>query len=154
MKNPLKKLKQINSNRFRKVRRGAYSQRFFRFRIYCGFFTTKFLNLIPKIRLTKKRYFILSKGTLLLVYTRCWRKKVFFPLSELENFGKFDSMLGGHPDRNKVPGVEASTGSLGHGFPISIGVALGLKIKKSTVRSLFLSETENATKALFGSPLF
>ena len=57
-------------------------------------------------------------------------KKGFFPVSELENFGKLSCILGGHPDRNKVPGVETSTGSLGHGFPISVGIALGLKIRK------------------------
>src|SRR5688572_7412493 len=37
------------------------------------------------------------------------------------------SRLGGHPDRNQVAGVEASTGSLGHGFPMAIGVALALR---------------------------
>ncbi|MCB0145449.1 MAG: hypothetical protein KDE50_36535, partial [Caldilineaceae bacterium] len=41
----------------------------------------------------------------------------------------WDGILGGHPDRKRVPGVEASTGSLGHGFPMAIGVALGLKAK-------------------------
>ena len=55
-------------------------------------------------------------------------------MSELENFAKFDSILGGHPDRNKIPGVEASTGSLGHGFPFGVGMALGLKMKKSASR--------------------
>ena len=37
---------------------------------------------------------------------------------------------GGHPDKTKIPGVEASTGSLGHGLPTAVGVALSLKIKK------------------------
>ena len=41
------------------------------------------------------------------------------------------SKFGGHPDRLKVPGVEASTGSLGHGIGLAVGMALGLKIKKS-----------------------
>ena len=40
-----------------------------------------------------------------------------------------DSKLGGHPDRNKLKWVEASTGSLGHGFPIAAGIAFGEKIK-------------------------
>ena len=56
--------------------------------------------------------------------------KNFFSFSEFKNFGKFGSILGGHPDRNKIPGIEASTGSLGHGLPLAIGIALGLKIKK------------------------
>ena len=41
----------------------------------------------------------------------------------------YGSRLGGHPDCNKVPGVEASTGSLGHGVPMAVGMALGFKIK-------------------------
>jgi transketolase len=52
-------------------------------------------------------------------------------MSALDSFAKFNSTLGGHPDKNKIPGVEASTGSLGHGFPMSVGMALGLKIKKT-----------------------
>ena len=60
-------------------------------------------------------------------------RKRILPLSELENFGKFNSRLGGTPrDRNKVPGVEASTGPLGHGFPkLGIGVALWAKNKEN-----------------------
>ena len=74
--------------------------------------------------------FILSKGHASLGLYAVLAKKGFFPCFELENFGKYNSSLGGHPDRNKVPGVEASTGSLGHGFSISVGIALGLKIRK------------------------
>ena len=74
--------------------------------------------------------FILSKGHASLALYAILAKKGFFPRLELESFGKYDSLLGGHPDRNKIPGVEASTGSLGHGFPISLGMALGLRIRK------------------------
>jgi transketolase len=74
--------------------------------------------------------FILSKGHAALGLYVILAKKGFFPSSELEDFGKYDGFLGGHPDRNKVSGVEASTGSLGHGFPMSVGIALGLRIKK------------------------
>ena len=55
--------------------------------------------------------------------------KVFFSSDEFYTFCKFDSRLGGHPDCNKVPGIVASTGSLGHGFPIAVGISLGSKIK-------------------------
>jgi len=75
--------------------------------------------------------FILSKGHASLGLYAVLAQKGFFPSSELDNFAKFNSLLGGHPDRNKVPGVESSTGSLGHGFPVSVGMALGLKIKKA-----------------------
>jgi transketolase len=76
--------------------------------------------------------FILSKGQASIGLYVVLAQKGFFSASELENFGKYDSILGGHPDKNKIPGVESSTGSLGHGFPMAVGMALGLKIRKST----------------------
>ncbi len=76
--------------------------------------------------------FILSKGHASLGLYAVLAKKEFFPASELDTFGTYKSILGGHPDRNKVPGVEASTGSLGHGFPVAVGVAIGLKIKENS----------------------
>jgi len=73
--------------------------------------------------------FILSKGhgspALYMVLAR----KGFFPAEELSTFTQFHSRFGGHPDCNKAPGVEASTGSLGHGFPMGVGMALGLRIR-------------------------
>lgn len=51
----------------------------------------------------------------------------FFPVGWLSTFGAFDSPLGYHPDRNLVPGVEISSGSLGHGLPLAVGTALGLR---------------------------
>ncbi len=47
----------------------------------------------------------------------------------IDDFCTFDSILGGHPDRNKIPFVEASTGSLGHGLPMAVGIAMGAKIQ-------------------------
>jgi transketolase len=73
--------------------------------------------------------FILSKGHGPLVLYAILAQKGFFPASELERFLEWDGILGGHPDRNRVPGVETSTGSLGHGFPMAIGVALALKAR-------------------------
>jgi transketolase len=74
--------------------------------------------------------FILSKGHGPLVLYAILAQKGFFPTSELERFLEWEGILGGHPDRNRVPGVEASTGSLGHGFPMAVGVALALKAKR------------------------
>ncbi|MCA9954786.1 MAG: transketolase [Ardenticatenaceae bacterium] len=74
--------------------------------------------------------FIMSKGHGPLTLYAKLAQKGFFPANELKRFLQWDSILGGHPDRNKVPGVEASTGSLGHGFPMAIGVALALKAKQ------------------------
>ena len=78
---------------------------------------------------SERDYFILSKGHGAAALFVVLEKYGFIAEADLSNYGKFDSILGGHPDRTKVPGVEASTGSLGHGFPFSIGIALGLKIK-------------------------
>jgi transketolase len=73
--------------------------------------------------------FIMSKGHGPLVLYAILAQKGFFPAGELERFLEWEGILGGHPDRNRVPGVETSTGSLGHGFPMAIGVALALKAK-------------------------
>lgn len=73
--------------------------------------------------------FILSKGHASLGLYAVLAEKGFFDYSAFKEFGKFNGILGGHPDRNKVPGVEASTGSLGHGLPMAVGIAMGMKIK-------------------------
>jgi transketolase len=73
--------------------------------------------------------FILSKGHGPLALYAILAHKGFFPKGELAKFLQWDGILGGHPDRNRVPGIETSTGSLGHGFPMAIGVALALKAK-------------------------
>ena len=82
--------------------------------------------------------FVLSKGHGPEALYAVLADKGFFPISELKTFMQWDSMLGSHPDRNKVPGVEASTGSLGHGLPMGVGMALGLRIKKSDRRVIVL----------------
>jgi transketolase len=53
----------------------------------------------------------------------------FFERSELPRFLTWEGRLGGHPDRLLVPGVEVSTGSLGHGLPMAVGVAYALRAK-------------------------
>jgi len=78
--------------------------------------------------------FILSKGHGSLALYAVLAEKRFFPSDELFAFAKYDSRLGGHPDCNKVPGIEASTGSLGHGLPIAVGMALGMKLRKNSRR--------------------
>lgn len=78
--------------------------------------------------------FILSKGHASLALYFILAEKGFIQPESLENFGSYDCILGGHPDTCKVPGVEASTGSLGHGFPMAVGMALGMKIKKQVGR--------------------
>mgnify|MGYP001236757565 CR=1 FL=1 len=75
--------------------------------------------------------FILSKGHGCLALYAILADKGFFDKSELSRFCLHDSILGGHPERSKVPGVEASTGALGHGLPIAVGMALAAKIRKN-----------------------
>ncbi len=60
--------------------------------------------------------------------------KGFFPKERLDKLNKFSSEMPGHCDRNKVPGVDATTGSLGQGLSVACGVALGAKIKESDQR--------------------
>jgi transketolase len=80
----------------------------------------------------------LSKGHGPIAFYAILAGKGFFSTSELKTFMSWDSILGSHPDRNLVPGVEASTGSLGHGFPMAVGIALALRIKKSLRRVFVL----------------
>ncbi len=67
--------------------------------------------------------FILSKGHGCIILYVLLAEKGFFPEEELWKFCKIDGLLGGHPE-HKVPGVEFSTGSLGHGLPAAVGMAL------------------------------
>lgn len=71
--------------------------------------------------------FILSKGHASLALYAALALRGFFPRIELKTAGTLGSRLGGHPDRDKVPGVEASTGSLGHGIGLSVGMAFAAR---------------------------
>lgn len=73
--------------------------------------------------------FVLSKGHGPGAYYAVLAACGFFPEEELTNLMAFGSILGAHPDRFLVPGVEASTGSLGHGLAMAAGIALGLRAK-------------------------
>lgn len=77
----------------------------------------------------KDSTFVLSKGhASLALYAVLWH---FGKISgeEMDNFSSFHSILGGHPDKDKVPFVKFSTGSLGHGLPLSVGVSMARKLK-------------------------
>ena len=78
--------------------------------------------------------FILSKGQGCMALYAMLAEKGFFPEEELWKFCKSDGILGGHPEHH-IPGVEASTGSLGHGLSIGIGFALNAKFEKSDHRT-------------------
>jgi transketolase len=81
---------------------------------------------------------VLSKGHGCLALYSILADKNFFSKNILKDTCKFDSILGGHPESNKIPGVEASTGSLGHGLPIAVGLAIAAKLKNKKFRTMVI----------------
>ena len=77
---------------------------------------------------------ILSKGHGCLALYALLADKGFFAKSELAAQCCPEAMLGGHPERAHIPGVEASTGALGHGLSLGVGMALGLRLKNADAR--------------------
>lgn len=82
--------------------------------------------------------FLLSKGHGPMAFYAVLAAKGFIPSAWLDDFGRFDSPLGQHPDRNLIPGVEIASGSLGHGLPIALGVALALDVRADTRARVFV----------------
>lgn len=82
--------------------------------------------------------FVLSKGHGSLAHFCVLARHGYFGIDELSSFGAFMSDFGCHADRFKIPGIEASTGSLGHGIGLAVGMALGLKIRKAARRVVTL----------------
>ncbi|VVB53026.1 1-deoxy-D-xylulose-5-phosphate synthase [uncultured archaeon] len=78
--------------------------------------------------------FVLSKGHGAPALYSALAEAGFFPTKELKTLRKCGTRLEGHPSHQKVPGVEASTGSLGQGFSMSVGMALAAKIDKKENR--------------------
>lgn len=72
-------------------------------------------------------FFVLSKGHSAAALFVVLQKHGFISDTDLDNYSQPGGILGGHPDRTLVPGVEASTGSLGHGLPYAVGIALHLR---------------------------
>lgn len=78
--------------------------------------------------------FVLSKGHCAPALYACLASKGFFDKEELEGFRKINGELQGHPDKNKVCGVDMSTGSLGQGLSVANGMALASKINHDGYR--------------------
>ena len=90
------------------------------------------------VHLDNEDTFILSKGHASLALYAILYKNGYFTLKELMTFCDYNSPFGGHPDKNKIAGVSASTGSLGHGLPVSVGIAMGNKIKENDSKTFVL----------------
>lgn len=89
------------------------------------------LNIDPNNPTDENRdRFILSKGHGCASLYAILADLGFFPKDELEKYATIDGILGGHPEMQKVPGIEVSTGSLGHGFPMGVGMAMSGKLNK------------------------
>jgi transketolase len=83
--------------------------------------------------------FILSKGHSAVALYTTLAHRGFIPMEQLDTFAQPLSKLNGHPDRNKVPGVETNTGPLGHGLPVAVGAALAAKLQDSSWRVFVLT---------------
>ncbi|ACL02768.1 transketolase [Desulfatibacillum aliphaticivorans] len=91
----------------------------------------KYLNVDPKNPQWEDRdRFIMSKGHAGVAYAPVLARKGYFNFDDLQTFNKFKSPFGMHLDCLKVKGVDVSTGSLGHGLSIAVGLALGARLQK------------------------
>jgi transketolase len=82
--------------------------------------------------------FYLSKGHGPVAYYAVLAAKGFIPIDTLDGFAGFTSPLGHHPDHRLIPGVEISSGSLGHGLALAIGATVGRVIRGVGGRSFVL----------------
>lgn len=78
--------------------------------------------------------FIMSKGHCTGALYSTLAKAGFFPEAELSTYMQPLSRLNGHPNRNKIPGVETNTGPLGHGLPVAVGIAIAGQIDQAAYR--------------------
>jgi transketolase len=81
--------------------------------------------------------FLLSKGHGPMAYYAVLAAKGFIDPDLLRRWCRHDSPLGLHPDRNLIPGVEISSGSLGHGLPLALGLTLGLRARGTSDSRVF-----------------
>jgi transketolase len=88
------------------------------------------LNVTPaNINDDSRDRFLLSKGHGPMAYYAILAAKGFIPVRWLPSFATLGSKLGHHPDHVLIPGVEISSGSLGHGLPLAVGLAMGLRLR-------------------------
>lgn len=88
--------------------------------------------------LASRDRFVLSKGHGCLGLFTVLADHGYFPVSELRGFCGFESNLGGHPERDTLPGIEFSTGALGHGLSVGIGMAMASRLRNEKWRTFVL----------------
>ncbi len=99
--------------------------------------------------------FILSKGHAAAALYATLAMKGYFPLAELATYCQDGGRLAEHPPANLLPGVEAATGSLGHGLPLGCGMALSGRIKGERFRVYaLLSDGENNEGSVWEAAMF
>lgn len=81
-------------------------------------------------RWTERDRFVLSKGHAAGALYATMAARGFFPEAWLDTYQGYETRLLGHPDRNKIPGVEHNTGALGHGLSVAVGMAAALRRKQ------------------------
>lgn len=86
----------------------------------------------------KRDRFLLSKGHGPMAFYAVLAAKGFVDPDSLTTFATYESPLGHHPDATLIPGVEIASGSLGHGLPIAVGLALGLRAQANPARVFVL----------------
>jgi transketolase len=104
---------------------------------------TLYLGEVLRIRPSEPQWalrdrFVMSKGHCSGAFYSTLAQAGFFPLAQLKTFMDPLSMLNGHPDRNKLSGVEANTGPLGHGLPIAVGMAISARMNNAPWRVFVL----------------
>jgi len=82
--------------------------------------------------------FVLSKGHASAAWYAALAERGYFPKEELLTFDHINSRLQGHPDMNKTPGVDMSSGSLGQGISVALGMALAARYLKKTYRTFVI----------------
>jgi len=93
------------------------------------------MNVDPKNpKMADRDRFVLSKGHTAPALYGVLAEKGFFPVEDIQTLRKTDSYLQGHPDMNKIPGVDMSTGSLGQGVSAAGGMALSAKLSGDSYR--------------------
>lgn len=93
------------------------------------------LNIDPKNpKMADRDKFVLSKGHAVPALYAALGERGFYEVSEMITLRQVGSKFQGHPNMNKVPGIEMSTGSLGQGFSAAVGMAIAGKIDKNPGR--------------------